>query len=635
MSIIKRRLYFWFIITATCSIDFQASPNINLTTEIHNSNNLNIIPAPVKITQHQEVLTFRNVKVKTTGFRQIPLQLVNLANEVFTPGRTVFQQTYQTETTLLMNLDTQSDLPEEGYVLNVNSQGITITARREAGIFYGLQTCMQLITYQQNTEQITLPCVEIEDYPRFAYRGLLLDVGRHFFPVSFIKEYIDLMSQYKLNILHWHLTEDQGWRIEIKKYPKLTEIGSFREQTLVGHLRNKPQRFDAKPHGGYYTQDEVREIVAYAASKYITIIPEIEMPGHALAALASYHELGCGDNPGPFKVSEKWGVHEDVYCAGKEQTFRFIEDVLEEVLDLFPSEYIHIGGDECPKGKWKTCPHCQTRIIKEQLRDENELQSYFIRRIEKYLNKKGRLIIGWDEILEGGLARNATVMSWRGTKGGIEAANQKHNVILTPNTYLYFDYCESKSSEEPITIGKNLPMQKVYGYEPLSNELTTEQHHYIKGVQANLWTEFITTQKKAYYMLFPRFFALSEVAWSLPVNKNWQQFSENRLPVHLFVLDKKGLTYRVPEPIGAKDTTIYADELTINLKVPVSGAKIFYSTNGYTPTEMDEEYTSPFTIKTPIGEEISFKSVVVTPSGRKSVVVCTTIKSTILQTTIP
>jgi hexosaminidase len=585
--------------------------------------NTGIIPNPVSIKEKPGQLQFTSLGVKTSGFIKAPLQLIDLANSL----APVPKNTFKGDITLTLTMNEKLSIHPEGYKLNIDTDKIAIEATTEKGIFYGLQSLVQMINKLRKASIVVLPCMTIEDYPRFGYRGMSLDVGRHMFPVSFIKQYIDLMSQYKLNTFHWHLTEDQGWRIEIKKYPKLTEISAFRDQTIIGRTRDKIHQYDNTPYGGFYTQDEVREVVAYAASKHITVIPEIEMPGHSLAVLAAYPELACGDNPGPFKPAQRWGIFDDVFCAGKEQTFKFLQDVLDEVMDLFPSEYIHIGGDECPKTKWKTCPHCQARIKKQKLKDEHELQSYFIGRIEKYLNKKGRQIIGWDEILEGGLAPNATVMSWRGVKGGIEAAKQKHGVIMTPNTYLYFDYRQSKSTEEPLNIGGYLPLKTVYSYDPLSDELTPEQHQYIRGVQANIWTEFMKTPEKVLYMVLPRMLALSEIAWSQPACKNWTEFSENRVATHLGWFDRQGLMYRVPEPIGAIDTTLITSSYLVELKVPVQGAGIYYTLDGFTPQEFDHQYREKFNIQIPPGEERTLKTVVITPSRRRSVVVTTVLKN--------
>jgi hexosaminidase len=344
-----------------------------------------------------------------------------------------------------------------------------------------------------------------------------------------------------MNTFHWHLTEDQGWRIEIKKYPKLTEVGAYRKETIVGHpRRSEPRVYDNTPYGGFYTQDEVRDIVAYAKSKFVTVIPEIEMPGHALAALAAYPELSC--TGGPFEVATRWGIFDDVYCAGKEETFKFLEDVLTEVMDLFPSQYIHVGGDECPKTKWQKCPDCQKRIKDEGLKDENELQSYFIKRMEKFISSKGRRLIGWDEILEGGLPPEATVMSWRGVEGGIEAAKQDHDVIMTPTTYVYLDYYQSDPQDQPLAIGGYLPLEKVYSFDPEFEELNQEQQKHILGVQGNVWTEYIATPEHLEYMTYPRMIAISEIGWSPSSLKDFDDFLA-RFSVERKRLDEMGINY--------------------------------------------------------------------------------------------
>jgi hexosaminidase len=428
---------------------------------------------------------------------------------------------------VFMTLDTMIK-NNEGYLLTITPKKIIIQAKSAAGLFYAVQTIRQLLPVEVENQSfkedlvLSVPACEIKDEPRFTYRGMHLDVGRHMFPVSSIKRYIDMIAFNKMNTFHWHLTEDQGWRIEIKKYPKLTEIGAFRKETLVGHLRQKPNVYDGKVYGGFYTQDEVKEVVAYARSRFVTVIPEIEMPGHALAALASYPELSC--TGGPFEVGTKWGISEDVYCAGKEQTFNFLQDVLTEVIDLFPGKYIHIGGDECPKTRWGKCPLCQKRMKEEGLKDEHELQSYFIQRMEKFLSSKGRNIIGWDEILEGGLAPEATVMSWRGTSGGIAAAKQKHDVIMAPNSHVYLDYYQCEPDGQPLGIGGYLPLEKVYSYNPLPEELTPEEQKFILGIQGNVWTEYISTPEHIEYMAYPRAFAIAEIGWTPERLKDFDDF---------------------------------------------------------------------------------------------------------------
>ncbi len=434
---------------------------------------------------------------------------------------------------------------KESYALNVNEKGIFIYGKPN-GLFYGVQTLLQLLPPQIYSDTLRrsvaweVPYVKIYDKPRFKWRGMHLDVGRHFFPTNFVKKYIDYLALHKINVFHWHLTEDQGWRIEIKKYPRLTETGAWRKGTQIG----KTREIDGVRYGGYYTQDEIREVVRYAAKRFVTVVPEIEMPGHSLAALASYPELSC--TGGPFEVGTHWGVYPDIYCAGNDSVFAFLENVLTEVTEMFPSEYIHIGGDEAPKARWEKCGKCQRRIKEENLKDEHELQSYFIERIEKFLNARGRRIIGWDEILEGGLAPNAAVMSWRGTSGGIAAAKQKHYVVMSPTSYCYFDYYQGDKNSEPLAIGGYLPLEKVYSYEPVPKELTEEEKEYILGVQANLWTEYINTPDYAEYMLLPRLCALAEVAWSSPEKKNYVSFAA-RLKKHYKRLDEIGANYRKTE----------------------------------------------------------------------------------------
>ena len=428
--------------------------------------------------------------------------------------------------------------PEE-YSLVVNRKAVIIKASALNGFIYAIQTVKQMLPEEifsdslDQDEDWKLKCVVIKDAPRFAYRGMHLDVSRHFWSVDEVKRYLDVMQVHKLNRFHWHLTDDQGWRIEIKKYPRLTEKGAVRKETLVGHLQPKDNVFDGTPYGEglFYTQDQIREVVAYAAARGITVIPEIDLPGHMVAALACYPELGC--TSGPYEVWPMWGVADDVLCPGNEKTFEFIENVLSEVADLFPSEYIHIGGDECPKVRWEKCPKCQARIkalgleADERHSAEYFLQSYVTERVEAFLATRGKRIIGWDEILEGKLAQDATVMSWRGISGGLEAARLGHDAIMTPNSYLYFDYYQSDNQDaEPLAIGGYLPVSKVYSYEPFEEGMTEEEKSHIIGVQANLWTEYITTESQLEYMLLPRLAALSEVQWCQPQNKNWERFED-------------------------------------------------------------------------------------------------------------
>ena len=418
-------------------------------------------------------------------------------------------------------------LGNEGYRFSASSKKILLEANTTHGLFYAMQTLFQLLPAEiyggsvSDTIQWSVPAVTITDVPRFSYRGLHLDVCRHFMPVEFVKKYIDLMSMQKMNVFHWHLTDDQGWRVEIKKYPCLTEVGSQRKETIVGHA-GRSKEYDGIPHGGFYTQEEIKEMVAYAKARFVTIIPEIEMPGHALAALASYPELGC--TGGPYEVATTFGIFEDVFCAGKEETFTFFEEVLTEVMALFPGEYIHIGGDECPKVRWERCPRCQARMKTMGLKDEMELQSYFVQRIEKFLNSKGRRIIGWDEILEGGLAPNATVMSWRGEEGGVAAAQSGHDAIMTPGEYCYLDKYQGDPATEPLTIGGMLSLEKIYSYEPIPKNLDAAYSGHILGAQGNVWTEYMINPERIEYMAYPRANALAEILWSSAENRNWDSY---------------------------------------------------------------------------------------------------------------
>ena len=448
----------------------------------------------------------------------------------------------------------------ESYQLIVDKNFIAINANYHSGTFYGIQSLIQLLPIKQASAKsqipnpkFLIPAVVIEDGPRFYYRGIHFDVSRHFFPVSFVKQYIDYLALHKFNTFHWHLTDDQGWRIDIKKYPKLTSISGWRNGTIIGRYPGKGN--DSIRYGGYYSHDEIKEVVKYAEERFITVIPEIEMPGHASAAIAAYPELSCFPEEhtkvapgtawaGPTKgkqVQQAWGVFDDIFCAGNDNTFSFLQDVLDEVMPLFPSKYIHIGGDEAPKTHWKRCSKCQQRMKEQGLKDEHELQSYFIQRIEKYVNSKGKQIIGWDEILEGGLAPNATVMSWQGEKGGIEAAKHGHDVIMTPGNWCYFDHSQSRN-EDSVTFGAYTPIEEVYGYDPVPKQLNTDEAKHILGVQANLWTEYIKNERKVQYQLFPRIAAMSEVAWTAKEKKDSADF-EKRLQQQFKRYEMWGVNY--------------------------------------------------------------------------------------------
>ena len=497
---------------------------------------IDIVPQPQEVSTYDNapfVLKPNTRLVVPTSFEVIPTEtddersMYYVLNAIKEQTRQIFgreiplkEKEVSKNFVLLKN---DPELAEEAYIINVRSEGIIITASTARGFWYAIQSLRQLIPAKAFTDAkvkgVQIPSLTIVDAPAFAYRGAHFDVCRHFFTVDEVKEYIDILACHKLNRFHFHLTEDQGWRIEIKQYPRLTEVGAWRDSTVI---RKEWGHYDHERHGGFYTQDEIRDIVQYAEERFITVVPEIEIPGHALAALASYPELGCRGEG--YTVCPTWGVFPEVFCPGKEETFTFWENVLTEVMDLFPSKYIHIGGDECPKSEWEKCPLCQQRIKEEGLKNEFELQSYVTRRVEAFLNAHGRSIIGWDEILEGGVTPTATVMSWRGTSGGIQAAQAGNNVIMTPNTYCYLDYYQSKDTDnEPFGIGGFLPVEKTYTFDPYAG-LNEEQQQYILGVQGNLWTEYVATLEHAEYMLLPRISAIAEIGWKL-TDRSYDDFA--------------------------------------------------------------------------------------------------------------
>ena len=564
---------------------------------------ISVIPQPNKIVVSKgyvDYSTYNDISIHDEALRpmanlyQQSLAMYKCKNEIkYVKRRGKFKQ----QKGILLCIDKKME--SEKYVIeNTVFEQVQICGGSEKALFYALQTLIQLFPTEKS-DKILLACARIEDKPRFAYRGAHLDVCRHFFPIEFIKKYIDVLAMHKLNTFHWHLTDDQGWRIEIKKYPKLTEIGGFRKETLVGHASDSPEVFDGQRYGGFYTQDQIREIVAYAATKYITVIPEIEMPGHAMAALSAYPELAC--TSGPFEAATKWGVFDDVFCA-KASTITFLENVLAEVMPLFPSQYIHIGGDECPKVRWKKCLNCQAIMSREGLKNEEELQSYFIRSIEKYVNKNGKRIIGWDEILEGGVAPDATIMSWRGTEGGIAAARQGHDAIMTPGSFCYFDHYQSDNKDEPLAIGGLTTVENIYAYDPVPKELTSEQAKHILGTQCNVWTEYIGSTSQVEYMLLPRLSALSEVMWTNMENRNFDNFKA-RLPKMMDNLSKLdyNVSYRFYDIKGKTETdkdgnlkvTLSSNDKKANLTYQVFPAKLFDIEQSIS------EYSAPFTVSEP------------------------------------
>lgn len=492
-----------------------------------------------------------------------------------------------TKAALQLSLAPDAKADPESYRLQVDPQGIRLDAPTTTGLFYGLQTLRQLAPPGSGTAGIA--AVRIHDAPRFGYRGLHLDVGRHLFPLDFLKRYLDLMARYKFNTFHWHLTDDQGWRLEIKQYPKLTSVGGFRKETVLGRQLD-PYVGDGTPYGGFYTQAQARELVAYADKLHITVIPEIDMPGHMVAALAAYPELAC--TPGPFEVRTTWGVDDNILCPGQ-QTFTFVENVLDEVMDIFPSKYIHLGGDEAPTVRWENSPLAQEVMRREGLETEHALQGWFLRRVEKFVNARGRKIIGWDEILDGKPSRTATVMSWRGMEGGTKAAKLGHDVIMSPTDYAYLDYCQGDPAHEPICIGGYLPLRQVYSFEPVPDELTPTQARHILGGQGNVWTEYLKMPESVEYMVWPRALAMAEVLWSPRDKRDWDSFMQ-RIGPQLAALDRLGVNYRIPEVGGLEgDVISLQPRARLQLSSPIDDAVIRYTTDGSDPDPQSPRYDGP------------------------------------------
>jgi len=498
------------------------------------------------------------------------------------------------------------EMGNEGYALSVTPDFIQLTGKTAQGVFYGLQTLLQLLPANiesataVNNQEWSLPAVEIADEPRFKWRGIHLDVCRHFVPVEDLKKHLDMLAMFKMNTFHWHLTEDQAWRIEIKKYPKLTEIGA---------TRMEGEGFE---YSGHYTQEDVKEIVAYAAERFITVVPEIELPGHALAALAAYPEYSC--TGGPFTVRNVWGVEPDVFCAGNEATFVFLEDVIDEVVALFPSPYFHIGGDECPKERWEKCKKCQRRMKEEGLKDEHELQSYVIKRIEKVLLAHGKKMIGWDEILEGGLAESAAVMSWRGEEGGLEAASKGHDVVMTPHKNVYLDYYQGDSRVEPVAIGGFITLEDVYNYEPVPAELAKDKVHHVLGTQGNVWSEYMYVPELVEYRVYPRIIALAEVNWTKPELKNYESFAQ-RINNQMVRMDMHNINYHIPLPEGPVNKMVFLDHAKIEF-TNTRHYPMVYTTDDSNPTQFSSQYKQPLIF----ADNKTVKIATLLPSGKLSAI---------------
>lgn len=569
---------------------------VNLSVIAQGSGEVSVIPAPVKLITGEGNFRFNSrVQIVTTEKEWIGLaeyaaeQLQNWLDYKLMTRKIAFSENQKNTVVISAEKPYNPEIGTEGYFLEVQPEVIRLRANSRQGIIYGIQTLAQLV--QSGNGEVS--SCEITDYPRFGYRGLHLDVSRHFMPASFIYKLLDYMAMHKLNVFHWHLVDDQGWRLEIKKYPKLTSVGAWRPN--LEHLpwdERAGKEDQAKGiYGGFYTQEEVKKIVEYAQERGVTIIPEIEMPAHVMSALSAYPQFSCtGKNEG-VTPGGVWPLSH-IYCAGNDSTFVFLENILTEVMDLFPGTYIHIGGDEADKTEWKRCAKCQARIKAEGLKDEAELQSYFVRRIEKFLNAHGRILIGWDEILEGGLAPNAVVMSWRGEEGGIEAARQHHHVIMTPGSHCYFDHYQGDPAVEPLAIGGYTPLKKVYGYEPVPSVLNSVEASFIMGAQANVWTEFMPNPQHVEYMIFPRLAALSEVLWSPVEKKNWESFSR-RLKNQLNRYEKLGINYsRSAFQVNFKPVVnLPGKQLEIELVTEAPYGEIRYSLDGKEPGPSSTLYT--------------------------------------------
>ena len=587
-------------IRAAIAALFLASASWNAAAQ---TADFRIVPLPNQVRTTQQApfsLTAQTVIVYPKGNAEMQRNARFLADYLAQATGLQLKQTTKAKagvSAIFLSADLQHKNPE-AYRLSVTADGIRIQGASAAGAFYGIQTLRKAVAPAGKAERISVPAVEIADYPRFSYRGAHLDVSRHFVTKDSVLRFIDMLALHNINRMHWHITDDQGWRIEIKKYPRLTQVGSYRPETVIGHNSGK---YDGRPHQGFYTQRDIREVVDYARQRHITIIPEIDLPGHMQAALAAYPHLGC--TGGPYEVWKIWGVSDDVLCAGNDTVLRFIDDVLTEVAALFPSEYIHVGGDECPKTRWKSCPKCQARIQREGLQAdgkhsaEERLQSYVIRHAAQHLASLGRKMIGWDETLEGGLAEGATVMSWRGEAGGVEAARLGHDVIMTPNTYLYFDYYQTaNTAEEPEAIGGCLPLALVYSYDPLPKSLTPEQARHIIGVQANLWTEYMPTYRQMEYMELPRMAALCEIQWTEQAQRNYGDFRQ-RLPRFIQVYDQQGYNYaKHVFDVEAKYSLAPARHAIVADLATIDNAEIRYTLDGSEPTQQSARYNGPLDI---------------------------------------
>ncbi len=599
----KKQTNLFTVCVATLLLTGCYTPKENKTY----NEGINIIPTPNSMVASEGrffLSSSTSIITKGEGAKEVAKHFTNKINT--STGYNLTQTEGEAkENAINISVNSSLNMGDEAYTLDVVADRVTITAKTSTGAFYAMQSFMQLLPAEIESTKVieyidwSAPAVAIKDSPRFQYRGLMMDVTRHFFDVKQVKRHLDVLAMFKINTFHWHLTEDQLWTIEIEKYPMLTTIGANRKEG------------DGTYHQGFYTKADLKDVVAYATSLHIEVIPEIEMPGHALAALSAYPEYSC--TGGPFEIRNVWGVEPDVYCAGKEATFEFLEDVLEEVIPIFPSEYIHIGGDECPKDRWKECPDCKVRMRAEGLKDTHELQSYFIKRMEKFINSKGKKIIGWDEILEGGIAPNATIMSWRGEQGGIESANKGHDVIMSPNSHMYIDHYQGATSVEPPAIGGYLPLEKCYSYDPIPKDIQADKAHHVLGVQANMWAEYLYTYDQQEYMIYPRILAVAEVGWT---NLDLKDFSDfNRRINNAYVrLDLHKINYHIPMPEGGiADYIAFTDNYTLELS-NTRNLPMVYTINGRNPNANGIRYSGPITVS----ENTIIKVATLLPSAKIS-----------------
>lgn len=566
------------------------------TTYLFGQQEINLVPLPVSVKKLAGTFTIdpSTVLMYQEGNKELVLAAGFLKSQVKRISGIELKEKAGGNKRIELVIASIETIGEEGYLLDVTPASISIKANTRAGIIYGMQTLLQTLPVIRTNAPLQVPCMKITDYPRFQWRGMHLDVSRHFFGPGFVKEYIDLLASYKMNRFHWHMVDDQGWRIEIKKYPNLTKTGAWRvdQNKLVWGVRPQAKPGEAATYGGFYTQEQVKDIIRYAAERNVMVVPEIEMPGHVASAIASYSWLSCLQQPQLSLTGGNYTGISSNYCAGNDSVFHFLEDVLREVTDLFPSPYIHIGGDEVDKAPWKKCARCQARMKKEGLKNEEELQSYFIRRIGKFVSSRHKKMIGWDEVLEGGLAPDATVMSWRGEAGGVAAAKMKHDVIMTPDYPLYFDHYQAGPEGEPSAFGGMNSLRHVYNYEPVSKELTEQESRYILGAQANLWTEFITKPEGVEYMVLPRMAALAEVVWSPRQGRNLQSFM-NRIKEHYTRYEQKGLRYNAGNFAVAINPVIKDGHLFVELSNEIPGSSIVYTTDGNEPGVGSPIYTQP------------------------------------------